>query len=79
MLYKTNTSDLVPLPLGKIIISSHWVYKIKNKSDGSIKWYKARLVTKDFAQQYGMDYEETFAHITKMTTVCALIVVAFIS
>ena len=77
-LYKTGTLDLVPLPPGKNAIGSHWVYKIKIKFDGLIEQNKARLVAKRFSQWYGMDYEETFALVTKMTIVCTLIVVASI-
>ncbi|RVW68868.1 hypothetical protein CK203_064646 [Vitis vinifera] len=45
-LHKTDTWDLVTLPPGKSVIGSCWVYKIKTKSNGSIKRYKARLVVK---------------------------------
>ncbi|KAL5849926.1 hypothetical protein ACOSQ4_007939 [Xanthoceras sorbifolium] len=77
-LHKTNTWDLVSLPTGKSTIGSRWVYKIKTKSDGSIERYKARLVANEFSQLYGMDYEETFAFVVKMTTVRTLITVASI-
>ncbi|KAL6329539.1 hypothetical protein AAG906_022088 [Vitis piasezkii] len=77
-LQKTGTLDLVPLPPGKSAIGSHWIYKIKTKFDGSIEQNKARLVANRFSQWYGMDYEETFALVTKMTIVCTLIVVASI-
>ena len=48
-LHKTDTWDLVTLPPGKSVIGSCWVYKIKTRSDGSIKRYKARLVVKRFS------------------------------
>jgi len=52
--------------------------KDQTNSDGSIKQYKARLVAKEYSQQYGMDYEETFALVEKMTTIHTLITVASI-
>lgn len=48
--------------------------KVKTNSDGSLE--RARLVAKDFSQEYGIDYEETFAPVAKITTVRTLISVA---
>jgi hypothetical protein len=52
------------------------VLKIKRKSNGSMERYEARLVARGFQQAQGSDYDETFAPISCMTTVCTLIAVA---
>ena len=77
-LSKNHTWDLVtpPPPPRKSVVGCKWIYKIKTHFNGSIERYKAFLVAKDFTQEYGIDYEETFAPIACISSVCALLVVA---
>ena len=70
------TWTLTPLPANKKPIGCKWVYRIKYKSDGSIERYKAWLVAKEFTQNEGVDYNETFSPIAKMVSVKCLLVVA---
>lgn len=58
---KNSTWDSVNLPKGKKAIELKWVFRTKYHADGSIQKHKARLVTKGYSQQQGLDFEETFS------------------
>ena len=44
------------LPPDKVSTENKWVYKIKYKSNGTTKQYKAHLITKAYTQIKGIDY-----------------------
>ena len=67
-LTKNHTGDMVTLPPRQFVVGCKWIYKIKTHSDGSIERYNACLVAKDFTQEYGIDYEETFAPVTRISS-----------
>nr|KYP49734.1 Retrovirus-related Pol polyprotein from transposon TNT 1-94 [Cajanus cajan] len=71
-----NTWTVQPLPLGKKPISCKWLFKLKLNSDGSVAKHKARLVARGFTQQYGLDFQETFSPVAKITTLRVLLAVA---
>lgn len=73
---KNETWYLTDLPLGKKAIGVKWVYKIKRNADGTVSRYKARLVAKGYAQEKGIDYDETFAPTSRMTTVRCMLALA---
>ena len=58
------------------MVGCKWIYKIKTRSDGSLEHYKACLIAKGFTQEYGIDYEETFALVARISSVRALLAVA---
>lgn len=53
---KNETWEIVQKPKDKVPVGCKWVFIIKYKADGLIERYKAILVTKGYAQTYGIDY-----------------------
>ena len=67
-LHHNSTWELVNLPAGKRALPCKWVYKLKVTANEGKPKYKARLVAKGFKQQHGVDFDEIFSPVVKMTT-----------
>lgn len=67
-LIRNKTWHLAPANPKLNIIDCKWVFKLKQKSDGSIDRYKARLVAKGF-KRYGIDYDATFSPMVEPVTI----------
>ena len=62
-LIENETWELVPLPEGKNIVGSKWVFKVKRDENGCTQRYKARLVAQGYTQAEGIDYSEVFSPV----------------
>ena len=51
------------------IIGSKWVFRNKLDEDGVITRNKARLVSKGYNQEEGINYGETFAPVARLEAV----------
>ncbi|GJY48909.1 ribonuclease H-like domain, reverse transcriptase, RNA-dependent DNA polymerase [Tanacetum coccineum] len=71
-----NTWELTTLPKGHKAIGLKWVFKTKKDANGNIVKHKARLVAKGYIQEHGIDFEEVFAPVARMETICLLLAIA---
>ena len=76
MINKNETWQLVDRPTNRKVIGVRWVFKTKLNPDGSICKHKAKLVVKGYAQQYGVDYQETFSPVARYDTIKLLLAFA---
>lgn len=72
-LLKNKICILVPLHEGMKMMDCKWVFSVKQKEDGSIEKYKAKLVAKEYTQTYSVDYQETFLLVIKINIVRILL------
>ncbi|GKD11962.1 retrovirus-related pol polyprotein from transposon TNT 1-94, partial [Tanacetum coccineum] len=67
--YRLKVWELVDKPFGKMIIKLKWLWKNKKDEDQTVIRNKARLVAKGYAQEEGIDFEESFALVARLEAV----------
>jgi hypothetical protein len=68
-----NTWTLVEKKPFMKVIPCKWVYTVKTDGNGKLDRFKARLVVGGHRQIEGVDYNKTYAHVTKHATVRTLL------
>nr|GEX64473.1 retrovirus-related Pol polyprotein from transposon TNT 1-94 [Tanacetum cinerariifolium] len=67
--YRLQVWELVDKPFGKTVIRLKWLWKNKKDKDQTVIRNKARLVAKGYAQEEGIDFEESFAPVACLEAV----------
>jgi hypothetical protein len=70
---KNNAWETVPRLIDKSVVGSRWIYKVKQVVDGSVEKYKAKFVAQGFSQIKGIDYDETFAPVTRYSSIRSIL------
>lgn len=66
---------MVLRPKGVNVIGTKWIYRNKTDDFGNITRNKAKLVAQGNTQAESIDYDETFAPIARLESICLLLVV----
>nr|GFD49886.1 retrovirus-related Pol polyprotein from transposon TNT 1-94 [Tanacetum cinerariifolium] len=61
--------ELVDKPFGNSLIRLKWLWKNKKDEDQTVIRNKARLVTNGYAQEEGIDFEESFAPVAGLEAI----------
>ena len=68
-LYENHTYHLMKQPKGKRALKNKRVYRLKTQEHSSQPKYKARLAVKGFSQNEGVDFDEIFSPVVKMSSI----------
>nr|GEZ63543.1 retrotransposon protein, putative, unclassified [Tanacetum cinerariifolium] len=74
--HTTLVWELVDKPFRKSIIKLKWLWKNKKDEDQTVIRNKARLVAKGYAQEEGIDFEESFTPVARLEPVWIFIAYA---
>ena len=71
-LHKNETCDLDEYLSGINIIGSKWVLKKKMSVTGQVNKFKTWLVVKEYSQVEGVNFNEIFSFVAKLTSIRVL-------
>ncbi|KAE8216887.1 hypothetical protein CF319_g8884, partial [Tilletia indica] len=77
-LIKNGTLEEVMVPEGVNVVSTKHVFKTKYDANGNFIKRKDRCVARGFTQEYGVDYNETYAPVARMTSLRIFLVMVIV-
>ncbi|CAI7841558.1 unnamed protein product [Closterium sp. NIES-53] len=77
-LQERNTWKVVPIGVArnKTLLTRKWVFHVKTNAYGTVDKFKARWVVRGFDKEHGRDFTETFAPVSRHTSLRILLAVA---
>ena len=75
-LIENDTWELVDLLEDRKAIGSKWVFRVKYDNQGEVKNFEGRLVAQGFSQKYGIDYDEVFSPVARLSSIRTLLAFA---
>ena len=72
-LHENISYEFIKLPNEKRALKNKWVYRVKQEEHASQPCYKAKLVVKGFIQNKGIDFDEIFSPVVKMSSICVVL------
>ncbi|CAI7868391.1 unnamed protein product [Closterium sp. NIES-53] len=61
---------------GRRVLSGKWVFRLNIAADGTIERFKARWVVRGYDQRHGIDFDQTFAPVSRHTSVRIILAIA---
>ena len=65
--------SLLPRPKDQSVIGTKWIFRNKFSDTGVIMRNKARLVTKEYTQEFKVDFKESYAPVVRMEAIRILL------
>ena len=73
---RNDVWELVPRPRGVNVIETKWIFKNKSDEHGTIIENKSKLIAQGYTQVEGIDFDETFAPVTRLKSIRILLAIA---
>ena len=73
---RNDVWELVPKPKGVNVIGTKWIFKNKSNEHGTVIRNKSRLVAQGYTQVERIDFDETFAPVTRLESIRILLAIA---